>query len=335
MLHAGMIGSGFIGQQHANAYKALDSVHLAAIADVNEVAGRKAAQENGCVYYADVEEMLKREALDFVDVCVPSFLHHSFVSLAARYGKHVLCEKPFALTSEACGHMIDECRAAGVKLMVAQCERWTAPVKAIYELLKRGDIGRIHLAVMTRLAQHPDWTTWHRNPDKSGGGLFDLQVHDIDLLVSMFGEVQSVSAIGWKSDSGCWNHVSAELTFANGAKAVSEGSEEMINGYPFTLGMRITGDNGGAEYRYCGGYNIESSESAETSFVVYHAGRQPEILALNEGGEYAEEISAFARAIELEIPVPIAPEESMYVIRVTEAIKRALETGSHVQLDPR
>ncbi len=335
MLRVGMIGSGFIGQQHASAYRSLDSVHLAAIADLNEAAGRKAAQENGCEYYADAEEMLKKEAIDFVDVCVPSFLHHSLVSLAAGYGKHILCEKPFALTSEACGQMIDECRIAGVKLMVAQCERWTAPVKAIYNLLNNGSIGRVHLAVMTRLAQHPDWTTWHRDPGKSGGGLFDLQVHDIDLLVSMFGEVQSVSAIGWQNDSGCWNHVSAALTFANGVNAVSEGSEEMINGYPFSLGMRITGEKGGAEYRYRGGFNIENSESAETSFVVYRADRQPEILPLHEGGEYAGEIAAFARAIELDTPVPIPPEESMYVIRVTEAIRKALETGSRVQLGPR
>ena len=164
----------------------------------------------------------------------------------------------------------------------------------------------------------------------SGGGLFDLQVHDIDLLVSMFGEVRSVSAVGWKNDTGCWNHVSAALTFANGAKAVSEGSEEMINGYPVSLGMRITGDRGGAEYRYRGGFNIENSDTAETSFVVYHANRQPEFLTLREGGEYAGEIEAFARAIETDGPVPIPPEESLYIIRVTEAIRTALETGERV-----
>ena len=62
----------------------------------------------------------------------------------------------------------------------------------------------------------PNWTQWHRDPNKSGGGLFDLHLHDIDFMQYLFGRVKSVYAVGKASETGCWNFVMTTLKFENG-----------------------------------------------------------------------------------------------------------------------
>lgn len=332
-MRTAIIGSGFIGHQHAQAYAMLEDIELAAIVDANEAAGRAAAEKYGCNYYGDAEEMLAKEEIDFVDICVPTFLHKRFAKIAADHGKHILCEKPFALSEDDCAEIIAFCDQARVRFMVAQCERWMPYIHDTKQRLSSGKIGNVHLAVLSRLAQHPDWTTWHRDPKKSGGGLFDLQVHDIDLLVYLFGEIDSVSAIGWQNETGCWNHVSASLIFKNGVRAVSEASNEMIAGYPFSLGLRITGDLGGVEYSLKGGFNIEKCDELKSSYVVYQLDAAPEFPQMPEINEYAAEIKAFADAIKNGSEIPIPVEESRYVIRVTEAIRDSLENGTPIKLD--
>lgn len=332
MIRAAMIGSGFIGAQHVQAYAALKDVKLVALADANEAAGRPVAEQYGCEFFTDAQRMFESVAFDYTDVCVPTFLHPRLVEMAAGYGKHVLCEKPFALSETACREMADVCRRVGVRLMVAQSERWAPHVQYIRRMCKENAFGSLRLATLTRLAQHPNWTKWHRDPEKSGGGLFDLQVHDIDLLISFFGEVEQVYAVGWKSPTGCWNHVCAELTFKNGVRGVSESSLEMTDGYPFTCSFRLTGDIGCAEYDYRGGYNNEQCDSVQSRFAVYAPNRDPLFPTLPESREYVEEIAAFADALERGDAAPIPVEESIYVIRVTEAIRTSLETGNCVRL---
>lgn len=332
MLHCAIIGGGFIGAVHAAAVSKIETCKLVAICDINEDAGRKVAGEYGCKFYADAGEMLGRETIDIVQVCLPTFLHEKYVLLAAQHQKHVLCEKPFALSVEAAQRMADACEKANVKLMVAQAVRWWPEFMEIKKLYDQGAFGEMHMVHSSRLAQHPNWSTWHRDPQKSGGSLFDLNMHNLDYLHFLLGPVASVYAVGWKSPSGCWNHVCASLTFKNGVKAVDEGTIEITDDYPFTALFRITGEKATVDYRFTAGFNIENLDAAVAQTVLFTRGGKPQPLQISGMDAYEAETRAFIDCVKNDKPVPIPPSESIDVVRMVAAIEQSLETGSVVTL---
>src|SRR5690554_7059200 len=124
MLKVGILGTGFIGAAHAAAYKEIEGVSLVAVADLNEESGKKLATEYGCAYYADAQQMIEKEGLDIVDVCLPTFLHEKYVLMAIEAGAAVLCEKPFTLTYESALKMVEAAEKKGVPFMVAQVIRF-------------------------------------------------------------------------------------------------------------------------------------------------------------------------------------------------------------------
>ena len=187
-----------------------------------------------------------------------------------------------------------------------------------------------HMVYVSRLAQHPDWRSWNRDPQKSGGGLFDLHLHDIDYLYDVFGQVETVYAVGWKSPSGCWNHLVSTVTFRDGHKAVAEASLEMTGSYPFSVTLRVTGDRATAEHRFTAGLNIDEPDLVETTMTLYEEGHQPKTVVCTPADQFQAEILAFVRSIENNEPVPIPPRESVEVIRVIEAIHESLETGKAI-----
>lgn len=333
MLKIGLIGSGYIGAVHAAAYQRVSNAQLVAVADINESSGRKIADAFSCNYYQQAEQMLRDEDIQVVDICLPTFLHEQYVELAAKYQKHILCEKPFGLSYESCRRMIQCCEDAGVKLMVAQAARWVPEFSKARQMLEDGVFGKLHMVSSRRLSQAPAWTTWHKNPDKSGGGLYDLLVHNVDYLTGMFGEVAKVSAIGWKSESGCWNHVVVQLMFKNGVVAVDEGSLEMTGDYPFSVGLRIVGEMATLDYQFAGGQNIESCDTTVNSIILYEKGQVPRNVEVEEKDPYELEIIDYLASISENTSVPISPAESLYVMKVVEAIKESLENGKTVVVE--
>lgn len=330
MYNFAILGAGFIGKNHAQAINNIPNARLVAVVDINEEVGRQFADEFGCAYYNTPDEALQNEQIDIVDVCLPTFLHEEYVLWAAKNKLHVLCEKPFALSAESGRRMIDACRSAGVKLMVAQVVRWFSEYVYIHKRLDEGAVGNIIMVNAKRLAQHPNWSTWHRDPTKSGGGLYDLHIHDVDYLRSVFGPVDSVYAIGWKSPTGCWNHVISNFTFKNGVKASCEAGFEMPNEYPFTAGMRIVGDEGGLDYSFVAGFNIK--DEASSSLVYYKKDQNRQEIRVDQYDPYQAEIEAFIDCIANNTDSPVDNEESYDVLRIVEAIKTSLESGQVVYL---
>ena len=314
---------------HADAYEKINGLELVAIADMNEKKGQQTADRFNCIYYKDAEDMLNKEAIDMIDVCLPTFLHEQYVLLAAKFKKHVLCEKPFALSEAACERMIAACESAGIKFMIAQTARWWPDFIEIKRLIDTNKLGDLHIIYGNRLAQHPNWTSWHRDPKKSGGGLFDLHSHDIDYLFYLFGPVEKVFATGWKNPGGCWNHVISTLIFKNGVKVVEEGSLEMNGDYPFSIALRLMGDNGTIDYHFSAGFNIRNTEK-KSDLYFFDKSKEIEKLEVYEFDAYEAEIAAFTDSIINDTPVPIPPKDSLYVIKIIKAIQNSLESGDIV-----
>lgn len=333
MLKVGMIGSGYIGKVHAAAFENSKKAKLAAIADINEEAGRKVAEQAGCAFYSDAEDMLKNEELDFVDICVPTFLHEKMVKLAAKYKVNVLCEKPVALSLKSMDRILKAVQNAGIVFMVAQVIRFWPEYVKIKEMVDNGDFGNIKMVYANRLAQFPAWMNWNQDPERSGGGLFDLHLHDVDICRSLFGEVDSVYAIGYKNEAGCWNHVVSSLTFKNGVKCALEGAYEMTYDYPFTMTLRVVGADVTADYVLSAGMNVDDPSSFKRALMRYETDQSPVKVDIDEHDAYQAEIDYYADCLtEGKSPNIVPAEQVKDVVRILLAIQKSMETRKVVNL---
>ena len=329
-----IIGTGFVGSVHAQASMNSKILELAAICDINEKAGKELAEKHGCAYFSDAEKMLSEVNVDIVDICVPTFLHKQYVLLAAKHGKHIVCEKPITLTLEDMDEILNAVKEAGVRFMVAQVIRFWPEYVAIKKMYDNGDFGEIKMVYANRLAQHPNWAQWQNDPKKSGGGLFDLHLHDIDAVSFMFGPVERVYAVGWRSQSGCIDHVISTLSFRNGVRAVVEGAYDMTENYPFTMSFRLVGETKTAEYSMTAGFNLEDIASSRRDLYVFENGKSPVKEDVNADEDaYQTELDYFAQCVENgEAPAVITPEQSREVIRIMLAIQESIETGRAIVL---
>lgn len=331
MLNVLVVGGGYIGLSHIAAYKTLADAKLVGVVDMNGEVGAKAAKEAECKHYSTLDDALAAEKVDLVDVCVPTFLHEEFVVKAANAKCHVLCEKPVTFTLESYDRMVNACKENNVRFMVGQVARWWPEFTVIKDYFDQDKLGKIHMIYEKRLAQHPNWATWHRDPEKSGGGLYDMNIHDIDFLYSIFGMPKRIYAIGWKSPSGCWNHVSTSLTWADGTQAICETSLEMTGNYPFSIQFRGSGDKGTIEYALAAGFNIKDDEGG-SNFMFYPVGQEKAVeLDAEQTDMFAQELSAYLSAIINDKPTPIPPEQSREVLEIILATQRSLEEGIVVE----
>lgn len=263
-------------------------------------------------------------------ICLPTFLHEQYVLLAAGHKKHVICEKPVTLSLESLDRMIAATKAAGVQFAVGQVVRfWPEYVRA-KEMVEAGELGTIKYARASRLSEHPAWSEWYRRAENSGGGLFDLHLHDIDYLCYLFGKVKQVYAVGRKNSVGCWNHVATSLTFENGMEATAEGILEMPSGFPFTTELNVVGDKKAYCYHMGAGANLENIAAASRSTTVYGDGKA-ETLAIDPYDAYQKELEDFIGHIEAGTPITvITPADVRHVLSVIVAIRESLETQKTV-----
>ena len=179
--------------------------------------------------YSDYHELLAREDIDVVNICVPSGLHKQVALEVIAAGKHVIVEKPIALSTTDANEMIQAATGAGVKLCVILQNRYNAPMQDIYDAVKSGKIGKVLLGNATVRWYRPQSyyeDGWHGTWAMDGGALMNQSIHHIDALQWLIGDVESVFAY-----TGTQAHrMEAEdtgvvvLRFKNGALGSIEGS---------------------------------------------------------------------------------------------------------------
>lgn len=206
----GMLGYAFMGKAHSHAMLTIPHMmypppaipKLAAIAGRNEEAVKEAAKRYGYQrYYTDWREMLKDDSVQLFDNGGPNDAHAEPSIVAAKAGKHVLCEKPLGRTADESKRMRDEVMATGVKNMVAFNYRFVPAIRQIRKLVDSGALGQIYhfRAVYLQEWIMPHYGTpmiWRLKKDQAGSGaLGDLGAHIIDLARYLVGEIGSVSAM--------------------------------------------------------------------------------------------------------------------------------------------
>jgi UDP-N-acetyl-2-amino-2-deoxyglucuronate dehydrogenase len=239
----GISGAGIIGAIHADALSTLDSAELVAVAEPREEAGAAFVEKYGGTHYTSYPEMLASADIDIVIVATPSGLHPDQVVLAAEHGKHVITEKPMAITQEGLDRMIEATEAANVQLAVIFQNRLSKDVFTVKRALEQGAFGKPILANCV-LYWHRDQNYYDANGGwrgtwalDGGGALMNQSIHQVDQLQWMMGGVQEVKAF-----TSTLNHTietedtaSAAFVYGNGALGAITVTTCADKDYPFRI----------------------------------------------------------------------------------------------------
>jgi predicted dehydrogenase len=330
MARIGILGAGFMGAAHSAAINNIERHTLVAIADIDRKKGEKLCRERNCLYIPTAEELIARDDIDIVHICLPTNCHEKYIIMAAQAEKNILCEKPFALHADEIDRAVEAVRKSGVKFMIAQVVRFWPENVAIKEYVESGALGEIKQCYAHRLAQPPAWATWYGEKDISGGGLFDLHTHDVDNMIDVFGKCTEVYAVGNKFSDGCWNYITTSLTFASGKKSVVESCLNMPGDYPFSTSFRITGTKISLEQVMKAGANLDDMSNSIRYLKKYETGKECEDIPYGNYDAYQKEIEHFANCVDTNTDPRIPIEESRNVMKVMRAIEKSLETGQIV-----
>jgi UDP-N-acetyl-2-amino-2-deoxyglucuronate dehydrogenase len=193
-----LVGCGRISRNHFDAIAKIDGLELAAVCDIVPERAREAAEQYRVPAFESIEEMLASVSCDAVSVCTPSGLHPKHGIIAARAGKHVICEKPMAISLEDADDLVRECDAAGVHLFVVKQNRLNPSIQLLKRAIERGRFGRIYLANTTvrwtRPQEYYDQAPWRGTWELDGGAIMNQASHYVDLIQWLVGPVESVMA---------------------------------------------------------------------------------------------------------------------------------------------
>ena len=230
MLKFALIGCGRIAKRHSELLGRgqIDGAELCAVCDLDSGRASEISVQFGVPAYTDMHEMMRSEPVDVAVILTESGNHAKHAIELAQYKKHIMVEKPMALTLDDADRMIHECDSNGVRLFVVKQNRFNLPVVKAREALEKGRLGRLVLGTVRvrwcRPQNYYDQDSWRGTWRLDGGVLTNQASHHIDLLEWMMGEVDSVQAMSTTAlvDIEAEDTAVVILRFKNGALGVIE-----------------------------------------------------------------------------------------------------------------
>ena len=319
MIRIGLAGAGGMGTVHYMSYRHIGGAGVTAVAGASEQDEAK-AREWGLPFYSSIPDMLKAEKIDIVDICTPTYLHGNAMRESIARGKSVITEKPMALRAIDAKVAYEMADAAGVHIYVAHVLQFYRQSEALRGLVRSGEYGRPLDAYFFRLSACPRWAAggWLFERDKSGLVPFDMHIHDLDLIVSLFGQP-----------------LDFRLTSCGGR---DKNYQEL---YRFSYrydGLMVTAEAGwlNADIPFTAGWRVYFEDALVTNVdgvvTAYGAGTPPKVLDTEEKikiptginvpptGTYLAELTHFIDCFGRNEPSRIVPRER--VITVLELLER-------------
>jgi predicted dehydrogenase len=227
VIKIGIIGAGANAGGHARYFSSSPRSEVVFVADPALERAQQLAQEiwrTGCRDYQTV----LAEA-DAVVVCSPNFLHHEQAIAVARAGRHVYCEKPMGLSATQAREIANAVNEAGVKSQVGFSVRFDPSIQTMVRYAQEGELGQIVSLCSRRLCyMNPEKApAWRRDHELSGGLLMEINIHELEWMMYIGGEVESVYARSWAANPASErsnDHIWVTLNFAQGATGIHEGS---------------------------------------------------------------------------------------------------------------
>ena len=193
MITVGLLGGGFMGAAHAANYAALgDRVRVKTVGSRRSDRAAAVAASVAAELTDDLESVLRDPEVDVVDVCLPTAMHRELAEAALAAGKHVLLEKPIALTLEDADAIVAASEASDRLLMVGLVLRFWPEYVELQRRIAAGELGRPLSVTAQRLSPPADWNDWMADAARSGGVAVDLLVHDFDQMNWLLGTPKRV-----------------------------------------------------------------------------------------------------------------------------------------------
>lgn len=252
MLKVGIVGCGLIGRTHAYCYADIkDKIQVVAVADICEDKAQRVAKhfENVNIY-SDALEMLSKENLDIVDICLPTYLHTEYAVSAMQKGINVFIEKPVCLTKEESELLLDTERKTGVKVGVGHVIRFWDEYMWLKEAKESGIYGKLITLSLSRLSSTPTWAweNWYNDASKSGGVPMDLHIHDADFVRYLMDDnPDEITAKTTKDSSGMIREIDVIYTYGD-TLISAVGIWDMPKGFPFGMSFRAKFEKAAAIY---------------------------------------------------------------------------------------
>ncbi len=336
-----------MGGTHARCWSRLPGAQVVAIADMQaEKAQALAARIAGTSgtdgmpqVFSRAEEMLSVREIDIVSVCVPTSAHRALTEAAATAGKHILCEKPMALTLEDCDAMISAAQKAGVVFTIGQVVRHFPEYARAKALVDSGAVGAPAAVRVRRGGDFPRTDTdWYADPAHSGGVIFDLMVHDLDWLRWCFGPVTRVYARGLteRLAAGELDHIDyALLTLRHESGVISHAEGTWADPSGFATAFEIVGDGGMLEHDSRRTVTLTQALRTTESGGRSSGGgvTVPRSLLADDDDPYFRQIESFAGTVRNGTPLIVTPEEARAAAAIALAARESLRTGQAVTVE--
>ena len=343
MIGFALVGAGRIAVKHAEvlSHGQVAGARLVSICDRNLSRAQALAAKFGVKAYSDLASMVRDQGqhIDVLSVLTPSGCHARDVVECAGTGRHVVVEKPMALTLEDADRMIDVCERAGVRLFVVKQNRFNTPVQKLREAINEGRFGKLVLGTVRvrwcRRQDYYDQDDW-RGTWRQDGGVFANQAsHHVDLLQWLMGDVESVYAIGNRAlvsieaeDVGI-----ATLKFANGAIGVIEATTAArpldMEGSVSILGQNGSVVVGGFAVNRMRHWKFEPERRDDASVMTEYRENPPTVY----GFGHARYLQNVVDSLISGAPAAVDGREGRRSLRLIAAIYASMERGHPVRLD--
>jgi myo-inositol 2-dehydrogenase / D-chiro-inositol 1-dehydrogenase len=328
-MKVGIVGVGSMGTTHAAGWTETPAEIVGFAAETQKEAGSIASQYDTNVY-SSFEDMLPQ--VDVVDICSPTHLHYEMALKAAAAGKHVICEKPLARTTQQAQKVVDACKKAGVQLLVAHVVRFFPEYALARAAVVEGQIGRPGVIRLHRGSYRPKKPAgnWFLDEVKSGGILMDLMIHDYDYACWVAGEVESVIA-----QRATEHHIEAPVDYGLVILTHRSGTLSHISGawaYPpptFRTKLEIAGDQGLIEFDSDGTAPIQN-------LILRTGGIDAPDIALPSSpvreSPYTTQIKEFYSALVNGTTPRVSAMDGLHAVQIAEAALESAHSGQPVKL---
>ena len=338
----GIIGTGGISRMHIEGYQKCPNAEVVAACDIVPERVEAAGEKFGIPHrFTSVGRLLAMKEIDAVSVCTPNYDHMRSAVKALRAGKHVLCEKPIAMSALQGQRMIDAARKARRKLQIGLDKRFSSQVLYLKKVIDSGRIGKPYYARSRSIRRRgvPSWGVFGQKKLQGGGPLIDIGVHAIDFTWYLMGCPRPVSVSGKTYETigatpghagmfGPWDYKTydvedfavALVRFAGGATMMIE-SAFCVNLERDTLGCNVVGDKGGVSMDPLGvqleidGHLIDCTPNHLPKVQTYDA-----------------EVAAFVDAVARNKPVKVPATEVIWVQKIIDAIYASSKANREIRL---
>lgn len=308
-----LAGAGGMGSAHFRNYQQIEGAHVQALVGTSE-ADRQAAQAWGLNIYPTITEAVQREPAEIADLCVPTYLHEALALEAFGNGLHVITEKPCSLSRKSAEAMFRAADQAGRRLYVAQVVQFARETEVLRQAVREERYGKPLDGFFERLSARPAWSQggWLFDRAKSGLLPFDLHIHDLDLIVSMFGAPDDFAVSPCAANLGIRDHLRVSYSWANGMTACGEAA--WFNApIPFAARWRVYFERGMMIFD---GQTV-TGYAADGEITVFDTSDPVQIASginLPTNGWFYRELSHFLRCAEKNEPSPLVPESQVLAV---------------------